>query len=581
MDHHCSGDELRTKTNLIEGNSMISSEFARLSRSNDPPDSSFMHEQLLSQHIQTSECLRELDEKIKRLSDSLVSLQEERAPLAERQRLQASILHPIRRVPPEILTEVFRICTANDATEQSMPFLCPDDWLSFPGSLDTRKAPWILGQVCRGWREVATSASDLWTQISVPFKSKASSRLLSALNRNLRLQLERSHKRPLTVAHRDPYGGIENPLLLVLRNSHSRWERAFLDGSIETFRHLVPSGASFPLLKTLQLSFDVDHWEDNPPYISFSNTPTLERLTLCGDLTAVLCTNHQIPWKSVIHYASRDFTTCTPPTDNQFLILPKLENIETCVIDTSEGEYVGVPSTPSLELKFLHTLVISYPEILEGDSSIPSLLRWLVLPALRVLRFPIGLEFPGDVIDLLNRSSCELEELVIENMGDTMLQVPGDLARLFQVRPLRTLRTLGIGGMRNGFSKVARRTSDTIFKAIVPTDHQGNLVLPDLRRLILCHGQCMEWTDEVLLEMLTLRRQHHSTTAFGDVPASRQLEELVFAGFERREEENCEPRNDSVASRYPLTDYGESKLMELCGGGLVCTVSEAFDWYEV
>ncbi|KAK1223288.1 hypothetical protein PQX77_013826 [Marasmius sp. AFHP31] len=429
---------------------MLSSEFARLSRSNDPPDSSFVHDQLLSQHIQTSESLRALDEKIKKLSDRLASLQAKHTPLAERHRLQASILHPIRRVPPEILTEVFQICMANDATEQSMPFFRPDDWLPFPGSLDTRKAPWVLGQVCRGWREVATSASDLWTQISVPFEKKASPRLLSALGRNLRLQLERSHKRPLAIAHRDPYG-----------------ERASLDGSIETFKHLAPSGARFPILKTLQLNFYVGIWEDKPIYISFSHTPSLERLTLCGDLRPVLCTNYEISWKSAIHYASRDFCTGTPTTDSQFLILPKLENIENCVIDTSEGEDVGVPSTPSLELKYLHTLVISYPEALTGDSSIPSLLGWLVLPALRVLRFPIGLEFPGDVINLLNRSSCELEELVIEDMADSMLQVPGDLARLFQVRSLRTLRTLGIGGMQDGLSEVARDTSDTIFKAIV------------------------------------------------------------------------------------------------------------------
>ncbi|KAK1215874.1 hypothetical protein PQX77_021500 [Marasmius sp. AFHP31] len=458
-----------------------------------------------------------------------------------------------------------------------MPFFRPDDWLPFPGSLDTRKAPWVLGQVCRGWREVATSASDLWTQISVPFEAEASPRLLAALGRNLRLQLERFHKRPLAIAHRDPYGAFENPLLLVLRNSHSRWERAFRDGSIETFRHLVPSGARFPILKTLQLSFDADEWEDAPLYISLSSAPSLKRLTLCGDLMAVLCTNHQIPWKSVIHYASRDFTSCTPTTDNQFLILLKLENVETCVIDTSEGEYVGMPSTPSLELKYLHTLVISYPEILMGDSSIPSLLGWLVLPALRVLRFPIGLEFPGDVINLLSRSSCELEELVIEDMKDSMLQVPGDLARLFQVRSLRTLRTLGIGGMQNGLSKVARKTSDTIFKAIFPADHRGNLVLPNLRRLILCHGQCMDWTDDVLLEMVTLRRQHHSATAFEDIPASQQLEELIFAGFGPWEKENCQIMDDF----RPLTDYAAGRLMRLCRSGLVCTVSKAFDWYEV
>ncbi|KAL0058706.1 hypothetical protein AAF712_014617 [Marasmius tenuissimus] len=86
------------------------------------------------------------------------SLKEARAHIVQKKHILSSILHPIRRLPPEILSEIFRIRAFNEMDLERN---------DFPGSLDTRKAPWTLSQVCRTWRLVAVSMPDLWTQVNV------------------------------------------------------------------------------------------------------------------------------------------------------------------------------------------------------------------------------------------------------------------------------------------------------------------------------------------------------------------------------------------------------------------------------
>ncbi|KAK0449681.1 uncharacterized protein EV420DRAFT_1750712 [Desarmillaria tabescens] len=60
-------------------------------------------------------------------------------------------LLPIRRIPPEILMEIF-LCTA-----------------SFSGNvLNTNSAPWVIGQVCSSWRSICNSmCPSLWSSIDI------------------------------------------------------------------------------------------------------------------------------------------------------------------------------------------------------------------------------------------------------------------------------------------------------------------------------------------------------------------------------------------------------------------------------
>ncbi|PBK61437.1 hypothetical protein ARMSODRAFT_841936, partial [Armillaria solidipes] len=66
------------------------------------------------------------------------------------------LLHPMRSIPDDVLTEIFLDCVART-------FESPD-------SLDLRKCPWSLSYVSRRWRDLSLSLPRLWTSIAVDFR---------------------------------------------------------------------------------------------------------------------------------------------------------------------------------------------------------------------------------------------------------------------------------------------------------------------------------------------------------------------------------------------------------------------------
>ncbi|KAL0065623.1 hypothetical protein AAF712_007401 [Marasmius tenuissimus] len=520
---------------------------------------------LRPQYVQTIKTLEILDSQIEKL-------REERARLKEQSRLYASILHPIRNLPPEILTEIFRICTASHTKELVQDDVEGSDYS--PGSLNTRKAPWVLGQVCRTWREVAISTADLWTRVNVPWRKlegQLSNQRLASLEYNLMLQLERSRTQPLTIVYdtgMGPRSTVVGALPLLLK-FHLQWEDVLLKGSVQVFRHLHPYRGRFPKLKTLRLDMKGD--EESDVTSAFDDLPSLERLTLVDYVEYLLRSEDQLPWKQVMHYASRESSAIPPDVDEQSRILPRLVNVRICVI-----ERIVVINSPGLEphlnLGFLHTLVLSQ---LDYEHPIKRFLDWLILPALRVLRFPQSFDCPRALIDFLDRSSCQLEELVVTDAHSCLYKTLDDFIQVFETSSLQSLHTLGFGcGQPVVSLHVVGDASDRIFNALVPTENSPEqTLLPNLQRLIFV-GPMMEWSDEVLLKMVTARRQCRVTVEGAGIP--RRLEELVFVGFANEREEGLRPRY-----RYPLTKYGTDKVADLCADGLVCRAVPGVDWYEV
>ncbi|KAJ8073061.1 hypothetical protein PM082_019929 [Marasmius tenuissimus] len=496
---------------------------------------------LRPQYVQTIKTFEILDSQIEKL-------REERARLKEQSRLYASILHPIRNLLPEILTEIFRIRTASYAKELVQDV---EGSGSSPGSLNTHKTPWVLGQVCRTWREVAISTADLWTRVNVPWgklMEQLSNQRLACLEYDLMLQLERSRTQPLSIAYdtgMGPRSTVVGALPLLLK-CHLQWEDVISQG---------------------KRSGD----EESDVTSAFDDLPSLERLTLVDYVEYLLRSEGQLPWKQVMHYASRESSAIPPDVDEQSRILPRLVNVRICVI-----ERIVVINSPGLEphlnLGFLHTLVLSQ---LDYEHPIKRFLDWLILPALRVLRFPQSFDCPRALIDFLDRSSCQLEELVVTDAHSCLYKTLDDFIQVFETSSLQSLHTLGFGcGQPVVSLHVVGDASDRIFNALVPTENSPEqTLLPNLQRLILV-GPMMEWSDEVLLKMVTARRQCRVTVEDAGIP--RRLEELVFVGFANEREEGLRPRY-----RYPLTKYGTDKVADLCADGLVCRAVLGVDWYEV
>ncbi|KAF7342652.1 hypothetical protein MSAN_02022200 [Mycena sanguinolenta] len=119
---------------------------------NEPPRENDLP---IVQHIvnETNVRLASLDKEISGLKDHLRKLEKKRQTLSDYKAQHMGILSPLRRMPPEILGEIF------SWPQQS----------TFAVFRPKENCPWILTHVCSRWRAVALSLPSLWSLITIDF----------------------------------------------------------------------------------------------------------------------------------------------------------------------------------------------------------------------------------------------------------------------------------------------------------------------------------------------------------------------------------------------------------------------------
>ncbi|KAJ8089112.1 hypothetical protein PM082_014360 [Marasmius tenuissimus] len=479
----CLGRDLPVRGDANE--EKLSEEPLALSTSNDPPSPC---EEFRTQFTTSSKALEELDSRIRELSMSAIptSLLEEQAREAEKKRLYAFILHPIRRLPPEILAEIFRIRTYNDVDLQ---------WRDFPGSLNSRKFPWVPGQVCRTWRLVALSTSDLWAKVNVSWMGRVSPERAASLEWLMSLHLERAREQPLDISFYSghlsdsPNGRLQDKILFLLCSRASQWRFARLEGDVEGFVHLCPFRGAFRSLENLEIHFWNDDWSIGSiyPFRVFEDCPSLMRFVLRGGAAILVQEENQIPWGQITHFEARETEEWIPDTREHLEVLPKLDRVEVCVLDAYYSDSrPPVLLTPNF--RFLHTLVLRHARAMGVGTGIPILLTWLVIPSLRVLRFPSGFDCPVELINFLDRSQCSLEELTIAMDGEMAFahaNFGGNLIRLLESSALRSLRTFQFRGASWVNNETQQRLLDVIFETLTFGAKGNKLSMPQLQRLTI------------------------------------------------------------------------------------------------
>ncbi|KAK0437698.1 hypothetical protein EV421DRAFT_1679435, partial [Armillaria borealis] len=124
-------------------------------RSNDPlPE---VEEADLRELVDESKsALATLDQQIIEARQALDSLIQKQQIIQSDIEDAKKLLHPMRSIPDDVLTEIFLDCVAR-------AFESPD-------SLDLRNSPWTLSYVSRRWRDLSLSLPQLWTSITVDFR---------------------------------------------------------------------------------------------------------------------------------------------------------------------------------------------------------------------------------------------------------------------------------------------------------------------------------------------------------------------------------------------------------------------------
>ncbi|KAJ7483481.1 hypothetical protein FB451DRAFT_1028928, partial [Mycena latifolia] len=97
--------------------------------------------------------LADVEKEISRLRDRLQQLEDERASLSRYQAQNYAVISPLRRMPPEVLGEIFS-------------WTLPD----FRHTLGRRRfditsSPWLLTHISSRWRAVALSNASLWSVV--------------------------------------------------------------------------------------------------------------------------------------------------------------------------------------------------------------------------------------------------------------------------------------------------------------------------------------------------------------------------------------------------------------------------------
>ncbi|KAJ6565875.1 hypothetical protein DFH09DRAFT_984160, partial [Mycena vulgaris] len=124
----------------------ISVDLVRLLTGNDVPEPS----EISSVLRVISDCqarLDVLDFQIESLQTILAQLSSERNETADCLRQSRAIVSPVRRVPPEILCEIFAL---------TLP------WDRRVSERTAHQPPWRLGHVCAPWRQAAIAYPALW-----------------------------------------------------------------------------------------------------------------------------------------------------------------------------------------------------------------------------------------------------------------------------------------------------------------------------------------------------------------------------------------------------------------------------------
>ncbi|KAF7289634.1 F-box domain-containing protein [Mycena chlorophos] len=177
------------------------------------------------------------------------------------------VIAPIRRIPNEILCEIFSHCVQS-GTHMNAPN---------PSGMAL-----TLTLVCRKWRRVALSYPLLWRKLRLQCTPQTCLPGFCFCEPRSWLHLDRSAAAPLQIAI-DAYSSATGKRLLDVLLSHSyRWADVSLNVTVDLYRELfmnrITAEIDLPILKRLSLRFMYPNNLEHP-------TPFLRSLTALEDLT--------------------------------------------------------------------------------------------------------------------------------------------------------------------------------------------------------------------------------------------------------------------------------------------------------
>ncbi|KAJ7610560.1 hypothetical protein DFH06DRAFT_1308685, partial [Mycena polygramma] len=192
--------------------------------------------------------INDLNAQIDVLSATLTRLVAERDGMADRLRKYTTVMAPVRRLPPELVCEIFSWTLSQTKSSDDGP---PD------------QPPWSLGHICQTWRDIAIHFPLLWRTVSISHFEDRRHQPLAMLQ----TQLRRSADALLDVHlawWTDEFDDAL-PVLDVLLPHSNRWNslRLSCEGILQDSLLDLLYPAKGQLAQLRRLEFNVDAY-DNP-----------------------------------------------------------------------------------------------------------------------------------------------------------------------------------------------------------------------------------------------------------------------------------------------------------------------------
>ncbi|KAK7031587.1 ABC protein [Favolaschia claudopus] len=277
-----------------------------------------------------------------------MKFEEERASLIDHRQRNQAILSPLRRMPPELLGDIF-----------SWTFRpLAESWGRHESMADT---PWVLSHVCRCWRDICLSTPSLWARILINY-TPFSPRVPTLPLVKTRLQRAQKLKIHFYASEKSDHLPQIQMLRLLLKHS-SRWEELSLRLSPSIVPLLITNSISFTSLKRLWLEWDSPViWGPTPSLDCFLAAPCLVECSIIND--------GFVPMMLPLH----QFTRCelTRPWDERADFLQmgvNLVELHICLEDElwpAHGEIIHLPLLRRLSVGRLETLAHFKTPSLDG-----------------------------------------------------------------------------------------------------------------------------------------------------------------------------------------------------------------------
>ncbi|THU87164.1 hypothetical protein K435DRAFT_782564, partial [Dendrothele bispora CBS 962.96] len=385
--------------------------------------SSRFHSVLHTNHVpspleitEIHDLLRAPEQEIMQIDAEIAKLQSRRVVLDAFVAAHRALLSPIRRIPNEILAEIFVTCLP-----YSSVYHCPT-------TID--KTPLKFMSICKNWKRVALSTPRLWCRA---YLVGADVELLKGQIRGIDMWLQRSGELPLSLSI-DNHHQNGKLLAQVFERCCSRWRALDLTLTSPTLMELMKAVPKENMSKLEAVSIRKEAFVDDSPQF----TESLNHFLALRSLRAL----HLYNYATFDHRASVGFRweqltelTLAPIVRGEghtltlltaLDILSRAKNLRSCTMKLTAGKDAIVQNRtqPAITLPFLHTLDLYLAINLSGVSyanqdDAVHIFNRLITPSLKTLTIGswIGTVPPFSVhipfLCLLSQPSVKIETLNI------------------------------------------------------------------------------------------------------------------------------------------------------------------------